>query len=309
VAIIILAFPVSTHAAREMSIQASFNPIQTDQGFDATISGRVFDLYNQSVPNAVISIQVINPQGTSVHVAISYSTQTGQFQDRFLLRSNSPGGNYTTFLVADKPGYDTSHLTLTFSLASQDFLLETSSTSLSVQQGQSVTLTLTALSLRGYNQPVNLTAMGQPGVNIQFSPNSIVPSGTVIVSFVVAYDAQLGNHTITLLGVSGSLTHRVDIVLTVTRGPMQTLLSALAMIVVIVVLISLARFFRKSRRERRQRESVVEELIKQASGDTGYVATARAIARLEELRAMGKVDEGTYQRLRKEYEKRLEKSR
>jgi len=54
---------------------------------------------------------------------------------------------------------------------------------------------------------------------------------------------------------------------------------------------------------------VVEELLRSAEADTGYVATARVIARLEELRAMGKVDESTYQRLRKEYEKRLERSK
>ena len=99
---------------REMMIQASFNPVQTDQGYDVVISGRVFDaISNQSVPNAVLSIQVIDPQGTSVHVAIAYSTQNGLYQDSFLLSSTSLGGNYTAFLVADKPGYDTAHLTLT----------------------------------------------------------------------------------------------------------------------------------------------------------------------------------------------------
>ena len=292
-----------------MSIQASFNPIQTDQGYEVTISGRVFDSYNQSVPNAVLSLQVIDPQGTSVHVSIAYSTQTGQFSDTFLLRSNSPGGNYTTFLVADKPGYDTAHLTLAFAFSSPDFLLETSSTSLSIQQGQSVTLTVTVLSLRGYNQPVNLTAISQPGVNVQFNPNSVVPSATTTATFSVAYDAQPGNHTITLLGVSGSLTHRSSVDVTVTRGPMQTILSVLTVIGIIVVVTIVGFFLRRSRSQRRQREAVVEELIKQASGDSGYVATARAIARLEELRALGKVDEATYQKLKKEYERRLEKSK
>jgi uncharacterized membrane protein len=97
--------------------------------------------------------------------------------------------------------------------------------------------------------------------------------------------------------------------LNIIRGPIQTILSALILIGIIVAVIVLTRFFRRSRSQRRQREAVVEELIKQASGDSGYVATARAIARLEELRALGKVDEATYQKLKKEYEKRLEKSK
>jgi len=307
--IVILAFPVSVHGARAMSIQASFNPVQTDQGFDVTISGRIFDVNNQSVSNAVMSIQVIDPQGTSVHVAIAYSTQTGQFQDTFLLEPNSPGGNYTTYLVADKPGYDTSHLTLTFAFSSPDFIIETSSSSISIQQGQSGTVTLTVLSFRGYALPVNLTAMGTSGVNLQFTPSSVVPSATTIVTFSVAYDAPLGNHTIVLLGVSGSLTHRAVVELTITRGPRQLVLSVLVILVMLIVMIAFAVVYRRSRSQRRQRETVVEELIKQASGDSGYLATARAIARLEELRALGKVDDATYQKLKKEYEKRLEKSK
>jgi hypothetical protein len=292
-----------------MSIQASFNPVQTDQGYEVTITGRVFDSYNQSIPNAVLSLQVIDPEGTSVHVSIAYSTQTGQFSDTFLLRSSSPGGNYTTFLVADKPGYDTAHLTLVFTFSSPDFLLETSSTSLSIRQGQSITLTLTVLSLRGYDQPVNLTAISQPGISVQFNPSSVIPSATTTATFSAAYNAQPGNHTVTLLGVSGSLTHRSAVEVTVTSGPLQRVLSILGVIGIILIATVLGFIIRRSRSQRRQREAVVEELIKQASGDSGYVATARAIARLEELRALGKVDEATYQKLKKEYERRLEKSK
>ena len=306
--IVILALPAAVYGAKAMSVQAAFNPVQTDQGFEVTISGRIFDTFNQSISNAVVSIQVIGPQGTSVHVAIAYSTQTGQFQDTFLLQSNSPGGNYTTYLVADKPGYDTAHVTLAFVLASPDFLIETSSSSVSIQQGQSATLTLTILSLRGYARPVNLTAMSGSGVNTQFNPGSVVPSATTLVTFSVAYNAQLGNRTIILLGVSGSFTHRVVVELTITRGPTQIVLSALAIIGTLAVIIVVALIYRRSRGQSRQREVVVEELIKQAAGDSGYIATARAIARLEELRALGKVDDATYQKLKKEYERRLEKS-
>jgi hypothetical protein len=252
---------------------------------------------------------VIDPQGTSVHVAIAYSAQNGLYQDSFLLSSTSLGGNYTAFLVAEKPGYDTAHLTLTLAFSSPDYLIETSSSSLSIQQGQAATLTVTILSLRGYNQAVNLTAMNQPGVNVQFDPASIIPSGTSTVNISVASDAQLGNRTITLLGVSGSLNHKVTVQLYVTQGPIQVIFPVLGVAAVIVVALVLALFVRRSRGVRRQREAVVEELLKQASGDSGYVATARAIARLEELRALGKVDETTYQKLKKEYEKRLEKSK
>jgi hypothetical protein len=308
--VLILTFPASVNGAKKMMIQASFNPVQTEEGYEVVISGRVFDaISNQSVPNAVLSIQVIDPEGTSVHVAIAYSAQNGQYQDSFLLSSTSLGGNYTAFLVADKPGYDTAHLTLTLAFSSPDYNIEASSSSLAIQQGQTGTLTVTILSLRGYNQAVNLTAINQPGVTIRFDPASIIPSGTSTVDVSVAPDAQLGNYTITLLGVSGSINHQVTIQLYVTQGPIPMrvpLLGAAALTVAVIVLVLVVQ---RSRGKRRQREAVVEELLKQASGDSGYVATARAIARLEELRALGKVDEATYQKLKKEYEKRLEESK
>ena len=97
-----------------MMIEASFNPTQTDQGVYVSVTGRVFDLNNSSLSNALISIEVISPQGSSVHVAVAYTDSNGLFQDTFNMAQSSPAGNYTAFLTADKPGYDTAHLNLIF---------------------------------------------------------------------------------------------------------------------------------------------------------------------------------------------------
>jgi hypothetical protein len=291
-----------------MLIQASFNPTQTDRGVSVTIIGRVFETYNQSVPNAVISLQVNNPQGTSIHVAIAYTSLAGIFQDSFQISPDSPGGNYTVYLVADKPGYNTARQNLVFAYSSPDFSVDASLTALSIQQGQSASLSLTFLSLRGFNQAVNLTAIDAPtGVTFQFSPSSVVPSGGATVTVLVANAARVGNYTLSLLAVSGSLSHKVPLQLTVTAGPpTRSWLLPGTVGISIVVIVAVALVLRSRRRTRR--EEVLDELLKQASADTGYVATARVIARLEELRAMGKVDESTYQSLRKEYERRLERS-
>jgi hypothetical protein len=296
-------------AQRSMLIQASLNPTQTDRGVSVIIIGRVFETYNQSVANAVISVQVNNPQGTSIHVAIAYSNLAGIFQDSFQISPNSPGGNYTVFLVADKPGYNTAHQNLVFAYSSPDFSVEASLAALSIQQGQSASLTLTFLSLRGFNEAVNLTAIDAPaGVTFQFNPGSVVPSGSASVTVLVSNAVHAGNYTISLLAVSGSLSHKVPLQLTVTPGPptRSWLMAAIAGMA-IVIMVAVAVVLRS--RTRSRREEVLDELLKQASADTGYVATARVIARLEELRAMGKVDESTYESLRKEYEKRLERSR
>ena len=306
--VIILASPVAGQAARKMLIVAAFNTTQTDQGVSVIISGSVVDPANQSIPNAVISIQVNNPQGTSIHVAIRYSDVTGVFQDSFVISQNSPGGNYTVFLTADKPGYDTARQTLSFIYSTPDFSIDSSVKTLTVTQGQTGSVTVTVLSLRGFSQLVNVTAIDlPPGVTAKSTPSAVVPSGTSSVNIAVSFNSPVGNHTITILGVSGSLSHKVSFQLLVTPSPFQPAL-ILSTIAVILVLVA-AAFVLRSRRRRGLREEAVEQLIKEAQADTGYVTTARVIARLEELRAMSKVDEATYQRLRKEYEKRLEKSK
>ena len=304
---IAIASPTPVYAARKILMQAALNPTETEEGVTVAITGRVFDTANSSISNAVVSIQVNNPLGTSVHLAVAYTDPGGFFQDTFFLATNSPGGNYTAFLVADKPGYETARLALLFTYSSPDFSIQTSTTALSLRQGQTGMVSMTVLSLRGYRGLVNLTALELPaGVTLQFNPSSVVPSGTATVNVGVSSFAPVGNYTITLLGVSGSLTHRVSLQVDVIPGPLQAIYSLIAVTTVVAAAFFL---FLRHRRRHRPREAAVQELIKQASADKGYVATARAIARLEELRALDTVDEATYLRLRKEYEKRLEKSK
>ena len=305
-----VASPRVVLAAKQMRIQASVNPTQTDLGIQVLISGRVSEPDNSSVSNAVLSIQVNNPEGTSIHVAIAYTNNAGVFQDSVLLVSNSPAGNYTAFVVAEKPGYDSTNVALPFTILSPDFSIEPALGSLTLQQGQNRSMTLSILSLRGFNKAVNVTAIDPPpGVTLVFSPSSVIPSGGTTANVLVSTSAQVGNYSVTILAVSGGLSHKASFQLNVTSGPPSmwpTLPIAAGLVLVLLGGLGLVL---RSRRQRRKREVALEELLKQASADSGYVATARVLARLEELRGMDKVDEGTYQRLKKEYEKRLEKSK
>jgi hypothetical protein len=308
----ILASPGAVFAAKKMFMQASFNLTQTDRGVSVPLTGRVFEGNNASVTNAVISIQVNNPLNTSIHLAIQYTDLRGVFQDTFLIAADSPAGNYTAFLVADKPGYDTVRTVLIITYSTPDFSIESPAQTMSLQQGQSGSMTVTVLSLRGFNKAVNLTAIDQPpGVNLQFNPTSIIPSGTATANVTVSESVPAGNYTITILGVSGSLSRKASfqlIVAATERPPSDNMFVTWVIVAVVIISVALGLVLR-FRARRRRREAALEELIKQAETDTGYVATARVIARLEELRAMGKVDEATYQHLKKEYEKRLEKSK
>lgn len=290
-----------------MLIQATLNPTQSQRGLSVVIAGKVFDTSGTPVSNAVISIQVTNPQATSVHVAVAYSSSDGSFQDSFVLPLNSVGGNYTVYLVADKPGFDAVRVALSFSYSSPDFSMEPLTSRLFLHQGDVGTFTLRLSSIRGFNGPVNLTAINLPhGVTVDFNPTSVTPSGNTEVTVAVAETASVGNFTIALLGVSGTSTRTTSFQLIITSGPIQAVYVALPVVAAILIILGVTL---RRRRNRSRRRAAVEELLRTSEADRGYVATARVIARLEELRAMDQVDESTYQKLKREYERRLEKSK
>ena len=272
-----------------------------------TITGKVFNASDVSVPNAIISIQVNNPQTTSIHLAVAYSKQDGSFADSFLISPNAMGGNYSIFLVADKPGYETARVTLTLIYSSPDFALQPSTYALSIRQGDTANFTVTVLSLRGFKQPVNITALNLPtGVTAQFNPSSLTAQGNITVTLAASQSASLGNFTISLLGVSPSSTHSIGIQLNIGRGPLRTYYMIAAMCAVLIVVAALA-LRRRNRRARRL--AAAEMMLKYGSADRGYVTTAGALARLEELKANNQVDTATYEKLKREYNKRLEKSK
>lgn len=290
-----------------MFMQATLNPTPINQGVSVVVTGKVFDTSGIPISNAIVSIQVTNPQATSIHLAIAYSAKDGTFQDNFGIASNSPGGNYTAYMVADKPGYDTARVTLTFNYSSPDFSIQTSSILLTLRQGDTGKITVTVLSLRNFKEPVNLTALNVPsGVTVQFNPASVTPSGNTEATIAATQSAQTGNFTITLLGVSGSLIHTASFQLEITPGPIPATFIVIPTVMIIAIIAGVL-FQRRSRRSHKR--AALEELLKTSEADKGYVATARVIARLEELRATNQVDESTYQKLKREYEKRLEKSK
>jgi len=294
-------------ADKAMLMQATLNPTQTYQGISVVIAGKVFDTSGIPISNAIISIQVTNPQSTTIHLALAYSAKDGTFEDSFVIASNSPGGNYTAYMVADKPGYGTVRVTLSFNYSSPDFSMQSSAVLLTLRQGDTGKVTVTILSLRNFNEPVNLTALNLPsGVTVRFSPVSVTPSGNAEVTVTASRSAQIGNFTITLVGISGPLIHTVSFQLEITPGPIPT---TLIVVPAVLVAVLIGAVLLQRRRRRSRKRAALEQLLKASEADKGYVATARVLARLEELRAMNQVDESTYQKLKREYEKRLEKSK
>lgn len=94
----------------------------------------------------------------------------------------------------------------------KDFLLSSSTASLSITQGRSAALTVGVTPRNGFESKVSLAATGLPaGVTATFSSPST--SGTSTVTLKAAGSARPETATVTVTATSGSLSHNVPILL------------------------------------------------------------------------------------------------
>lgn len=107
------------------------------------------------------------------------------------------------------------NLTVTIASGVADFAIMTSPTNLSIPPGASATSIITIQSLGVFFSPVNLTSSSQPdGMTVVFGTTPITPpiGGTVSSPVTVTLSgAPTGTYTITITGISGSLSHSTPI--------------------------------------------------------------------------------------------------
>ncbi len=99
------------------------------------------------------------------------------------------------------------------------FLMTASTVNLTVCAGDSASLSLNINSVAGFSAPVQLSATGAPaGVNIQFSPNPITPTGTATMTLSGITPAMAGTYTLSVTGQSGTITVTTPVNLTLRAG-------------------------------------------------------------------------------------------
>jgi hypothetical protein len=99
-------------------------------------------------------------------------------------------------------------------VATPDFSLSASPSSLTVTQGTSGNSTITETPSGGFTGSVNLSASGLPaGVTASFGTNPT--TSTSVLTLTASATATTGTSTVTVTGVSGALTHTTSISLTV----------------------------------------------------------------------------------------------
>jgi hypothetical protein len=120
------------------------------------------------------------------------------------------------FTVTAASGSVSGTASVTVTSTPPDFTISVSPGSQSVRRGSTATYTVTITRLNGFTGSVTLSLTGQPsGSTVTFTPNPATTSATLTV--VTRSSTSRRTYTLTIRGVSGSLSHTATATLTVTR--------------------------------------------------------------------------------------------
>ena len=109
---------------------------------------------------------------------------------------------------------------------SPNYTISASPASLSIQQGNQGTSTITTTISGGFNSAISLSASGVPsGTTVSFNPNPIPApgSGSSTMTITVGGSTAPGTYPITVTGNGGGIQQNTTVTLTVTAGPNFTL--------------------------------------------------------------------------------------
>jgi len=319
----VTAYAESSLAAPQLVLTVAVNVQKGDKEdtMVVRVTGKVMDPYNRTVDGAAISYQLTDPSKSSLHVSIVYSKGDGTYSDEFLITRPVPG-NYTISLKASKPGYDDKALQVPFSLISGEFIVKVSPSSRILKQGSNGSFEIAVVPIQGDEPPqVSLKIIGLPQrITYNLLNKSATNPKLLILTLITREDTPVGRYNFTIIGEGKGYSHSAWAVLEVIEVTSQTTTTSipilpettnnLPLLPILVVAIGIVASFVTYRKlKARGGADEVEEPQLKPGEDREYLAIARALTRLEELRATEKIVEYAYQRLRKEYEKKLEKAK
>jgi phosphate-induced protein 1 len=124
--------------------------------------------------------------------------------------ATTPGGSYT-FSVSGSGTSGTHSTNVTVNVP--DYTLSASPSSVTAQQGQAKTSTITVSSLGGFTGSVSLSVSGCPPNTCAVSPTSVTAPGSATLTMTTTSSTPLGTSGIT---ITGDATHSTAVSLTVT---------------------------------------------------------------------------------------------
>jgi hypothetical protein len=279
------------------------------------IVGKVDDNLNKSISNAGISIQVEDPYGSTNHIALVYSKSDGSFIDQFSLKGDFLPGNYSVYLTASKIGYPDTNITIPFSIILFDFSLYVTPESQTVKQGGAARYEITAIpfteeknisisfKITDLQENAKMRPFFFRNASDDFETRSILVLNT-------SKETPIGTYNIEIVGSGGGKKHTIPVSLKVTEGETSieekvvyyvSMIWTIPLIITLVIIILGLLIFIKGKLQKFRKINEKFEPIK----DGEYIEIARALAKLDELRSQNEIDEVTYLKKKKEYERKL----
>lgn len=166
----------------------SFSPASGPVGTEVTITGSNFTANGTATPTVALSQQ----GGGTIAAPIAGFTDTSI---RFVIPSGATTGNMTV-AVGSQSVVSSTSLSV---VASSDFSLTVGPSSAQVEQGTSITYSVSLTSNNGFSQLATLTASGLPaGVTAVFSPAQITASQFSILTVSAPAGQTVGDATLTI---------------------------------------------------------------------------------------------------------------
>jgi subtilisin family serine protease len=157
------------------------------------------------------------PTGATASFSPTSVTTSGSSALTITTGTSTPVGNYTITVKATSGSLVHTTAT-TLVVSAPDFGLVASASSLSVVQGSAATSTISLANLYGFKGTVAVTASGVPsGTTAKLSRTSLSGTTTATLTLTTTTSTPAGSYTVTVKGVSGSLTHTIAVALSVAQ--------------------------------------------------------------------------------------------
>jgi uncharacterized membrane protein len=204
-----------------------------------------------------------------------------------------------------------------------DYDLKISPNSRTIVQGSNASFEIALVPLQGDTLPeTSIRIIGLPErITYNLINKSATIPRTLLLSILTRENTPIGKYNFTIIGegegYSSTTWAIIEVLETVPQPSEPTPLDnedeilsfasihpiffVIIIIIIVVIFLVLIKF-----RIRKQKQ---DQVTLEPGRDKDYLAIARALARIEELRAGEKLDEETYRKLKKEYESKLEKAK
>lgn len=174
-----------------------------DSRIVVTVFGNVTKLNQSPISLAAVSIEVNDPYGSSVHIALLHSGSDGSYSDTFELERGRSKGNYTIYITASKVGFQDAQARLIFSIGITPFNISISPASVTVTQGETATFRI-MLESKGEISPIVLIEVVDlpPSTSYSLSSNNETAPSTITLTVKTSEALSPGSYILTIVGKS-----------------------------------------------------------------------------------------------------------